>query len=178
MIVPDEKDWTWVTTRACPECGFDASACAPQAVAGLIDENVRAWEQLLAAHAISAVRPDDATWSPLEYACHVRDVYRRYDARIVLMLEHDDPFYPNWDQDASAAEDRYESQDPAGVVAELRVAGAVLSARLAGLGAADWERTGRRGDGASFTIDTISRYMVHDTIHHVWDVTKDRTAST
>jgi hypothetical protein len=25
-IVPDTKDWIWVLDRACPECGFDASA--------------------------------------------------------------------------------------------------------------------------------------------------------
>ena len=23
-IVPDDKDWTWVLERVCPECGFDA----------------------------------------------------------------------------------------------------------------------------------------------------------
>jgi hypothetical protein len=178
MIVPDTKDWTWVVARPCPECWFDASTCAKEAVAGLIDDNVRAWEALVAAGAITAVRPDDATWSPLEYLCHVRDVYLRYDARIVLMLEHDDPFYPNWDQDASADEDRYDAQDPAVVSGELRAAASVLSGRLAHLADADWSCTGRRGDGASFTIDTISRYMIHDTIHHIWDVTKDRPAST
>lgn len=25
-IVADDKDWTWVIERACPECGFDAGA--------------------------------------------------------------------------------------------------------------------------------------------------------
>jgi hypothetical protein len=23
-VVPDDKDWTWVLARRCPECGFDA----------------------------------------------------------------------------------------------------------------------------------------------------------
>jgi hypothetical protein len=84
VIVPDDRDWTWVVERACPECGFDASVCAPTDVAELVIGNVVDWERLLADGAI---------------------------------------------------------------------------------------RPGRRSDGASFTIDTISRYMVHDTIHHVWDVT-------
>ena len=26
-------------------------------------------------------------------------------------------------------------------------------------------------DGASFTIDSFSRYFLHDVIHHLWDVT-------
>ena len=27
-----------------------------------------------------------------------------------------------------------------------------------------------RSDGAAFTIDSFSRYLVHDPVHHVWDV--------
>jgi hypothetical protein len=26
-------------------------------------------------------------------------------------------------------------------------------------------------DGASFTVDSFSRYFLHDVIHHLWDVT-------
>ena len=29
-IVPDDKDWTWVLQRECPECGFDASSLPPE----------------------------------------------------------------------------------------------------------------------------------------------------
>ena len=25
-IVPDDKDWTWVVQRPCPECGYDATS--------------------------------------------------------------------------------------------------------------------------------------------------------
>ena len=172
MIVPDSKDWTWVLQRACPDCGFDASRCPPNAVSGLINENAGIWEQLLAENAIQAGRPDSSTWSSLEYACHVRDVYRRYDERIALMLKEDDPLFPNWDQDSSAVEDRYDDQTPGRVVEEMRAAAEALAARLATLTEPDWERPGRRSDGASFTVGTISRYMIHDPIHHVWDVTK------
>ena len=45
-----------------------------------------------------------------------------------------------------------------------------MAARLDAFTADEWRRPGRRSDGASFTIDTISRYMAHDLIHHVWDV--------
>ncbi len=33
-----------------------------------------------------------------------------------------------------------------------------------------WERPGRRSDGASFTVETFARYMIHDPVHHLWDV--------
>ena len=172
MIVPDDKDWTWVLQRPCPDCGFDASTTATTDVAKLIEANAQAWTHLLTTGALRPGRPDASTWSSLEYACHVRDVFRRYLERIELMLNEDDPFFPNWDQDLSAVEEAYEQQDPQRVVDELREAATKLAARLSRIAEPEWPRPGRRGDGAAFTVETISRYMVHDPIHHVWDVTK------
>lgn len=100
MIEPDSKDWTWVLDRTCTECRFDASACRAAGVPELIRENARTWRHLLGNGAVRAGRPDAATWSALEYACHVRDVYGRYHGRVALMLAEDDPLFPNWDQDA------------------------------------------------------------------------------
>ena len=174
MIVADTKDWTWVLERPCADCGFDAGACDPVAVPGLTRENVADWRRLLDAGDIRAGRPNDRTWSALEYACHVRDVYRRYHDRIALMLTEDDPLFPNWDQDVSAVEDRYEAQQPDQVVAQLAAAGERVAVQLEGVERGQWDRRGRRSDGASFTVATIARYMVHDPIHHVWDVVNQR----
>ncbi|MGE0796453.1 MAG: DinB family protein [Acidimicrobiia bacterium] len=69
-------------------------------------------------------------------------------------------------------DDHYDDQDPARVVDELRAAAGELAARLDGVSGPDWDRPGRRSDGASFSVASIARYMVHDPIHHVWDVTK------
>lgn len=171
MITADTKDWTWVIERRCPECGFDAASCPPGEVAGLVRENVAEWRRLLAEGVLRPGRPDESTWLSLEYACHVRDVYRRYDARVMLMLAEDDPLYPNWDQDASAVDDCYDEQVPADVVSQLGAAGDMLAARLDELAAEAWMRTGRRSDGAAFTVESIARYMIHDPIHHIWDVT-------
>ena len=171
MIIPDDKNWTWVLDRACAECGFDASTCAADAVPDLLRANAASWQRLLRNGAIGPGRPDPSNWSSLEYACHVRDVYERYANRIALMLTERDPLYANWDQDVSAMEDRYDEQDPVAVVAGLSVSAGALADRLETLSEAEWARPGRRSDGASFTVATISRYMMHDTIHHVWDVT-------
>jgi hypothetical protein len=174
-ITPDDKDWTWVLERPCPECGFDASTFDPAAVAPLIRANAARWHELLA-------RPDDALrqrpgddrWAPLEYACHVRDVFRLYDTRLRLMLDEDDPLYPNWDQDATAIEEDYLGQDPPGVDAELQEAAAALAARFASVQGGRWKRRGRRSDGASFTVSSFARYMIHDPVHHLYDVTGER----
>lgn len=109
-ITPDTKDWTWVLERACPECGFDARSIARDRVGRLAAENAAAWRRVLDRRDALAERPSDDVWAPIEYACHVRDVFRLYDERLRLMLEEDDPSYPNWDQDAAATTDRYLGQ--------------------------------------------------------------------
>jgi hypothetical protein len=169
-IVPDEKDWTWVLERTCPECGFDARDVDRHDLAGRIATTSAAWSAILEGPDV-ARRPDEDTWSPLEYACHVRDVHRVYAGRVARMLAEDGPHYDNWDQDATAIDDRYDEQDPATVSGELADAGAALGALFAGVSGDGWERTGYRSDGAAFTIDSISRYYLHDIEHHIWDVT-------
>ena len=170
VITPDTKDWTWVVERECPECGFDASTTEAEEVPELVRDNAARWRRALDDGLIKSGRPNDYTWSPLEYACHVRDVYRLYDKRLGLMLDEDDPLFENWDQDESAVVDRYDEQAPPEVVAELMDAAELLATRLERVADEQWERPGRRSDGASFTVSTISRYMAHDPIHHLWDV--------
>ena len=107
-IVPDDKDWTWVLERPCPECGFDESAVPPASVAALLRANAAAWAEVLQqADDVVRRRPAPDRWAPLEYACHVRDVCTLYQRRLDLMLREDDPLYPNWDQDTTAVEERY-----------------------------------------------------------------------
>ncbi len=168
-ITPDTKNWTWVLERPCPECGFDASSFPCLDVASAIRQNAAAWPDLLALPT-ARTRPTAEQWSTLEYACHVRDVFRLFDKRLELMLEHHDPLFENWEQDRTAVEDRYIEQDPERVAAELQAAGAALAERFDAVPPGSWSRTGRRGDGAEFTIDSFSRYLLHDPVHHLHDV--------
>jgi hypothetical protein len=168
-ITPDTKNWTWVIERPCPECGLDASTIQASEVPGLVRENAAAWPAVLGRDD-ARQRPDESTWSPLEYGAHVRDVLRLYRQRLALMLRDDDPLYPNWDQDAAAVADRYDLQDPATVGAELGEAADLIAADFAAVPADGWTRTGRRGDGASFTVLSFARYFLHDLTHHLWDV--------
>jgi hypothetical protein len=168
-IEPDLKDWTWVLERRCPECGFTSADVDRDQLGPMIRENAAAWPSVLA-RADVAQRPDDATWSPLEYACHVRDVFRIYDERLALMLAEDGVSFPNWDQDASAVDDAYDQQDPATVADELVAAGEALAASFEAVAGDQWQRRGLRSDGAEFTVDTFGRYFIHDPIHHLRDV--------
>lgn len=166
----DTKNWTWVLERRCPECGFDASilerdgiAPATRAVAErfaeLLDEGERVHE-----------RPSPQVWSALEYGCHVRDVFTVMSGRLQLMLTEDDPPFANWDQDDTAEVERYSDQDPARVRADLLAGGLALAAAFDAVTGDQWPRRGLRSDGSTFTVESLGRYMVHDPVHHVWDV--------
>jgi DinB family protein len=136
----------------------------------MIRANAAAWQEPLTAPD-AARRPEPGKWSPLEYGCHVRDVFRLYDYRLGLMLTEDDPLYPNWDQDETAVADKYGEQAPAEVARQLRAAADALAGRFAAVSGDEWHRPGRRSDGAVFTVETFGRYLVHDPVHHLYDVT-------
>jgi hypothetical protein len=168
-ITPDTKNWTWVLDEICPECGYDAAAVDLAKMADLVRSNAAEWPPLLAADA-ARVRPEHDRWSALEYGCHVRDVFALFDQRLRRMLTEDGPEFENWDQDVAAVEQRYDLQDPAAVSDELLLAGEALARRWEQVGDGDWQRTGDRSDGSSFTVESFAQYFLHDPVHHLVDV--------
>jgi hypothetical protein len=90
------------------------------------------------------------------------------------MLTQDDPLFANWDQDATAVEQRYGEQDPAVVRDELGEAGETLAANFASVSGDQWTRVGRRSDGANFSVESFARYFIHDPVHHLYDATGRR----
>jgi len=172
-IEPDTKDWTWVLREPCPECGFVAADLDRGDLGRLLRDDAAGWVAVLG-RPEAVERPDPTTWSPLEYACHVRDVHRVFGERLALMLDEDEPTFPNWDQDVTAVEDNYAAQDPAVVAGELTAAARVIAAHFGTVAGDQWQRTGSRSDGAHFTVESFARYFVHDPIHHLHDVTGAR----
>jgi hypothetical protein len=169
-ITPDDKDWTWVLDRPCEQCGFDSGDYSREDVATQIRAGAREWRTQLDRDGVN-VRPREDRWSVVEYGCHVRDVFRIFDERVALMQTHENPTFANWDQDETAVNDHSERQDPAVVGPELVAAAEVLAQRLDSMTPDEWPRRGLRSNGSAFTIETISIYMLHDSIHHLWDAT-------
>lgn len=169
-IEPDAKDWTWVLDQRCPQCGFDAAAIPPAAVAQRIRDDAADWVPRLHRPGVDR-RPRPTVWSTLEYGCHVRDVHRIFDHRVHLMLTEDGPLFPNWDQDATARADDYAAQDPATVATELFDAASAVAATYDSVPESSWSRRGLRSNGSEFTVATIALYHLHDIVHHRWDVT-------
>lgn len=168
-VAPDTKDWTWTLERPCPQCGFDASAVPAPEVAGRILALTAPWSAVLARQDVRR-RPEAGVWSPLEYGCHVRDVCRVFDTRVELMLAEDDPHFENWDQDATAVQERYAHQDPMVVADELAEAAARASRAFDTVQDGQWARRGLRSNGSQFTVLTLGQYFLHDLAHHLVDV--------
>ena len=168
-IVPEEKDWTWVLSRPCTQCGFDASTVTPSTVPGSVENMLPRWRAVLR-RPDATERPDDSTWSALEYACHVRDVFNLFDRRLNLMLTEDNARFENWDQDQTALESDYANADPAVVSAELTTEGQQVAASFARVQESQWDQTGLRSNGSEFTVLTLAQYFLHDVVHHLADV--------
>jgi len=170
-IVPDSKDWTWVLRGPCPECGADVGRIGRGEIAALIRQADDVWREVLCSGDAALVeRPRPEVWSAAEYGCHARDVYRVFGLRLNLIRTEDDPLFANWDQDATAIAEDYASQDPAVVGLELAEAGEELASAFDELDEGAWGRTGRRSDGATFTAETLGQYLMHDVLHHLWDI--------
>ena len=168
-ITPDTKDWTWVIERPCADCGFDPSTVRRADVADRIARSAIGWDTALA-RPDARERPDERTWSVLEYGCHLRDVHRIMRERLLLMLAQDGAAFANWDQDVTAVEDAYDEQDPGVVAGELAREATAFADAYGTVGDEDWARTGLRSNGSAFTVESFAVYALHDLEHHRMDV--------
>jgi DinB superfamily len=168
-IEPDTKDWTWVLDQRCPECGYAAPDVDPMAIGATVRALAPRWVGALS-RSDARDRPAPSVWSVLEYGAHVRDVHLVFGSRLVSMLEHDDPLFDSWDQDATALADRYDLQAPAVVASELTDAADALAEAFDGVTGEEWDRPGRRSNGSVFTVRTLGVYFLHDVVHHLHDV--------
>jgi hypothetical protein len=171
----DTKDWTWVLGTPCPQCGYDGPAVDPTNVAALMRANAAAFRAALKRGDIVTVRPPvppgaPIRWSALEYAAHTRDVYKLAAERITRMLKKTAPTFADWNQDEAAVKGDYRSADVDKVSYDLALNAGNVADLLDKVRGDQWQRSGKRSDGAGFTIGSFAVYMLHDVSHHLWDV--------
>jgi hypothetical protein len=158
---------------ACAECGYDyvalpRPALAPSLALGAAQHAAR----LTSADDALRHRPAPDVWSPLEYACHVRDVLGLQRERMLRAGSEDRPTFPPMDRERRAIEEDYNAQHPVRVADELRSAGAAIAALLDDLDDAGWARTGVYNFPATAVrdVDWIARHTLHEVTHHLMDV--------
>ncbi|NHU86103.1 DinB family protein [Kocuria sp. JC486] len=166
-VPADTKNWVAVLDKGCEQCGWQPFE--PRETAARLSDAALRWEGVLEGDDVS-MRPDPLVWSPVEYACHVRDLLQLLADRVEAILSEDDPEFANYDGDAAAVEQRTWASDPLVVSREIAEATQRAVAELKAVGADDWQRPGHRGDGVSFTLGSLCQFKVHEAEHHLWDV--------
>lgn len=159
----------------CDECGFDPGSLVDAALPDelrRIGSRYRApLTRLLAGEDASLLRrrPEEQVWSGVEYAAHVRDVFRLFERRIVEILAEDGPALEIVDHDEAVDRGRYRELAPSEVAVEVLESAESLAARLGPLTGPEWDRCGTR-DGEMRSIRGIAHRAVHEGRHHLLDV--------
>ena len=159
----------------CPGCGFSYVAAPSTAAAGELTTLLKAYRELpteLAATERTYRRPAPATWSPLEYLCHVRDGLRLQYARIeIALLSTEATLLPMLTDDLAVAE-RYAHQDLDTVLSDLISSGHRLIHLIDSLRDEQHERPVEfpKLTPSRRTIGWIARHAVHEVGHHLGDI--------
>jgi DinB family protein len=167
---PPRPGWT------CDECGFDFDATALDSVGETIRGFGRRFRppllRGLAGEDLDGLvrrRPAPATWSPLEYACHVRDALALYNWRIGRTLAEDRPELPAMRRDDVVTERAYNEQDRETVARELADAAERLATRVDAVAGDQWDRCCLR-DGDELSVAWMAKNAVHEGSHHLLDI--------
>jgi hypothetical protein len=168
---PDTADWTWVLRQPCPDCGFDPSRLEPTAVPALLRDAAGRFTAALG-RPDARTRPGQGVWSPVEYACHVRDVCDVMAGRLEQILDGGGQVvrFADWDQDATALAKEYWRTDGDVLRGELHDAFEAAAATFQRPVGDEWGWPALRSNGSEFTAGTLAVYFAHDIRHHLWDV--------
>jgi len=158
----------------CGECGFVYEDVARGDLARSLLALAARYDNVLTDHDDDTLRahPLPDVWSALEYACHMRDVYRGQRERVVLALAEEQPPFASMRREERVIEERYNEQQPAQVAREIRDAAESLAATLASLDDGGWNRTGIYSypERRVRTVEWIGRHTVHEGEHHLQDI--------
>lgn len=157
----------------CGECGFAYDdGLAPHA-ARLIRDGAAELAAILGLRdADLRTRRKAGRWSPLEYACHVRDMLYVQRERLLAACRVERPVAGPMGRDERVELDGYAGQDPADVARQLGDAALLFASDLDRLRDAHWDRsliyTYPRREERS--LRWLALHTVHEVQHHLWDV--------
>jgi hypothetical protein len=158
----------------CAECGFVHDLTPDPALPAAVGEYAAAYARLLSAEAPTALRRRSAphVWSPLEYACHVRDVLLVQRERVLAALRRNTPVAEPMGREERVEHDGYARQLPQDVARQLRDAALMFAGVLHRLSPADWDRrlVYTYPEPEERSLRWVAAYTVHELRHHLWDM--------
>ncbi|MET9959563.1 DinB family protein [Streptomyces sp. NPDC006326] len=117
-------------------------------------------------------RPAPQVWSPLEYACHMRDVLLVQRERLLTARRCDTPVAEPMGRDERVELDGYADQEPTDVARQLREAAVLFAHSLNRLSAVDWERTliYTYPERTERSLRWLAVHTLHELRHHLLDM--------
>jgi len=164
----------------CDECGFDYGSVDPDEVPDRLAEAAGKVTGLLNGDERAVRRrPSADVWSPLEYACHLRDVFLVQRDRVVRGLVERTPEFTPMHRDERVDIDRYAEQEPRQVAEELRIAARLLGRTLAERNNVDWDRRVVYSwpEPTERDLRWVAAHTVHEAVHHIGDIEAGLAAS-
>ncbi|MFI1154764.1 MULTISPECIES: DinB family protein [Streptomyces] len=158
-------------TDDCGECGFTYDLNLAPSVASLARDQAAQFADFLHGPHASAPRPAPGIWSPLEYACHVRDVLLVQRERVLVARRSNTPVAEPMGRDERVEHDGYALQDPAAVARQLTDAAALFANVLDRLPPDHWDRTlvYSYPEPAERTVRWLAVHTLHELRHHLHD---------
>jgi len=167
----------------CAECGFVYDDLDAGAIPAAIRSFARRYRAPLSrflpgedGDALLRRRPEAETWSALEYAAHVRDVFANYADWIALSLAEDRPALEGPGPEELARLGNYNDGDPPAVADAIATNAERLAATVEAVPDDGWDRVGLRGDHERSVIFSARR-AVHEGGHHLLDIGRGMRAA-
>jgi DinB superfamily len=160
----------------CAECGYDFGE-DPDRLSARCAAFSAGLSSVLHATPLDLLlrRPDQRTWSPLEYAAHVGEVIPWYVARVRRVLREAEPRLAAFDWDRAASEGQYRQRGVGTVVRDLRQACTTLAEVAGSVSGDDLTRAGTGSDGTPRTVRTLLARAGHELAHHELDIRRGLT---
>ena len=156
----------------CDECGFSYVLDDVPAASRAVREWAVEIAEILRTPGIDLrSRRKPEVWSPLEYACHVRDVFFVQRERI-LTTRRIDGFVCETMGPERVDFDGWAEQDPEDVARQLPDAALMLANVLDRLDAGAWKRemVYPWPEPATRTVSWVALHTVHEAHHHHFDI--------
>jgi hypothetical protein len=177
------EGWQWARaqTEPCPQCGENAAAIDREELGPALLSAADAWRDFLADADETYLRtiPAPGVFSPIQYGAHVRDIQGVYGDRIILILQQENPVFPQFNPDERAWS-AFNEIEAVALAEQIREQAQRLADILAELKPEDWSRTMVRDGGSDgvyrFTVAGLARYAVHESRHHLRDANGTLTA--
>ncbi|MBO0702517.1 MAG: DinB family protein [Candidatus Dormibacteraeota bacterium] len=158
--------------HVCGLCGFSFAALGVEEARSLIEVLPERYRSAVAGMPDGALRrrPAPGVWSPIEYLCHVRDVYVSHLVRLYRSRTEEDPGVEPMFNDLRARRLHYDERDAGATLDELEAAVAGLLEESRRFQPDQWARTVHRLPGESRTARWLLRNAAHEGIHHLRDL--------